>query len=171
VKKLFFAIALVFILVSCQPDDNFNDKTVNNNSAYTIIFKYTDSPEYTLEPEQSVTWAGEKSGCLERYTPFKYVYYEFAGNGQSYGGGTGTFADRKSYTVRVNNTIGETVSLSEGFLDNNLTGIAPGNANDANHTGTIYTADPHFILQTSSGFPADFVCSFENNTFMITVRW
>jgi hypothetical protein len=174
-KKLIIGISLVFILASCQPVDDFNDKIVINNSTYTITFKYTDFSEHTLALGESVRWVGKKSGHFEKkYTNYKYVDFIFTSNGQNYGGGTGTFKDRASYTVRVNNTINENVSLSEEFLEeNDLINIVPGNTNDDNHTGTIYTGDPKFTAQTENGFPAVCVCSFdnENNTFMVTIRW
>jgi hypothetical protein len=170
-KKIFIAVSLIFILASCQPVDDFNDKIVINNSSRGITFIYSDFSEHTLAPGESVRWVGKKSGYLKNYDEHKRVYYEFISNGQNYGGGTGTFKDRAFYTVRVNNTINENVSLSEEFLENDLINIIPGNTNDPNHTGTIYTDDPKFTIQTQSEFPAVCVYTFENNTFMVTIRW
>jgi len=166
-RKFFIFILLVFILVSCQPDDDFDVKTMNNYSSYEINFKFTDSSELTLKRGESVSWAGRKSGSLEYYSDFKYVDYNFVDNKQAYGGGTGTFTDRTPYTVRVNNTLEVDASLSEFFLEESLTIMKK----TENNTGTIYTKEPKFVIQTESGFPARCYYNFNGNTMMVTITW
>jgi hypothetical protein len=163
-KKYIVSIFVAVILLSCDTDAM--NKTITNGSDYPVSFKYSYTGEYTLAPGQSVTFKGEKPYGPEYYTPQYRVYLEYSGSAY---GGTGVFKNRTSYSVKVNNTLSEKVTLSDvGYMENPISNMA---ASTSGHTGKIYTDKPDFTVATESGYPANAAYSFDGSTFMVTIAW
>lgn len=144
--------------------------TIKNTSTnFDVAYVLGDYPEKTIVKETTDSFDRPLYAYVKFYEPSKRMLlqteYPYK-NDAVY-----TFSERKNYAVKVNNATGENVSLSaDGWMED-MEGILPGNEDDANHVGIIYTDKPVFLVATESGFPAEVVYNFTNDIFLATIRW
>jgi len=170
-KKLFFVLALAFVLFSCgfeeQEPGTASIKNLSIN--FDVTYKLGNMEEAVIQKGSEDTFAlNALYITMKVYEPSKRVKLQTK---HPYKNDIiCTFSDRDNYTVKVNNTTGENVTLGADGWMNVMANIEPGNTNDANHTGRIYTDSPNFSVDTTSGFPAEVVYNFSGDTFMVTIR-
>jgi hypothetical protein len=121
-----------------------------------------DYNEETILPGQE---AHSDHTSLEYYRPNKRVSLDVSGF-------IYTFTDFPVYTLRVNNALDQNVNLlGNGWLEDDMMGITPGSAQDANHTGTVYSSNPTFTAVTSNGFPARIYFTITGSVMYATIVW
>jgi len=148
-KSLSFLGILILLFLSCV-NNNWEDSIITNNSEYQVTFKFNNTEKIQLEAGESAEFPTTAHQRIKSYSPDKRVYFTFESTNTGY---TGQFLTRESYTVKINNAIGENAILSANdWMDEMI--IPPGNDDDSNHTGKIYTSTPFFSVKTESGFPA-----------------
>jgi outer membrane biogenesis lipoprotein LolB len=169
-------IFVVVLLGSCAAGME-HETAVINSSTRTVMAGFgtgsTAKYTYTFTPGETKLITpdtyGWKASYLKWHDKETRVYYEFTKSGS---GGVFEFKDRPGYTIKVNNTLGETASLDAGgWMEEPMEDIPIGMADDADHTGLVYTKQPVFTV-TSNGFPARaFYLVLPNNTIMVTIAW
>jgi len=165
-KKLVLGIFLIgLILVSCDEIFKIKEHIVENKSSFTVSFNCRFSSGHILAPGESKTIKDPDFTSIDNYNPNTRVvlkndnYYHY-------------FIDLTSYIVRVNNTIGKKASLfANGWLENDMIDILPGDNNDINHTGKIYTNKPTFTVVAETGYPAVADYSMVSGEMMVTIKW
>ena len=175
-KKLCIILfAALFVIVSCSTDFEIQKPgtiTVKNDSDFDVTYQIGNMPAAdTVTPGEDRTYNLPLYSYMKSYDNDKRVTLktEYPNkNDIRY-----TFNNRNSYTVKVNNTLEEDAALSaDGWMDE-MEGIPPGAADDALHTGKIYTDTPTFTVTATSGFPAEaaYTLLTEEDTFMVTISW
>jgi hypothetical protein len=165
---VFFGILL--ILFSGCADHNWSDSVITNNSDFPVTFKFNNTDVKSLAVGESVVFETMAYQHIESYAPEKRVYFSYEATDTGY---TGQFDTRQSWTVKVNNALNEKVALSaDGWMDA-MNDILPGNVEDLNHTGKIYTSRPNFSVSTENGFPAVATYTYNetDTTFRVTIQW
>ena len=174
-KKFVILLAAAFLIISCSFDLDKpgpgNATIKNTSSTFDVTYKIGDMQEETILAGETKNFGRPAYAYMKYYEPTKRVSLkvEYPHDNDM----VCTFTEHKSYSVRVNNTIGEEATLkADGWMDE-MASILPGNDDDVNHNGTIYTRSPKFSVTTQSGFPAEAVFNFDENTdtFLVLVRW
>ena len=165
--KKIFLFSIIWILFSSCDVNNWEDSVITNNSKFPVTFKFNNTEEKQLAAEgASVTFKTTAYQHIEYYSPDKRVYFTYEATDTEY---TGKFDNRPSWSVKVNNAIGENATLSaDGWMEE-MKDIIPGDDDDDNHKGTIYTSNPNFSVSTS-GFPAVAKYSKDDATFLVTIQ-
>ncbi|MCL2175839.1 MAG: hypothetical protein FWB73_07325 [Treponema sp.] len=170
-KSLCFLSVLILLFTSCSNND-WENSIITNKSEYQVTFKFNKTEEFQIKKGETVEFKTTAYQRIQNYSPEKRVYFSYDATNTGY---TGEFNTRQSWTVRVNNTIGEKAVLTADDWMDEMTDILPGNADDDNHTGKIYTKTPLFSVKTVSGFPAYAVFNkTETETdiiFYVTIQW
>jgi len=169
-KKLLVFPGILLMLFSGCDTHNWSDSIITNNSEFQVTFKFNNTGEISLADGESATFETEAYQHIERYSPEKRVYFTYKATDAGY---TGQFDKRPSWTVKVNNALGEKAKLSaDGWMDT-MNDILPGNVDDPNHTGEIYTNNPNFSVSTENGFPAVATYTYNetDTTFRVTIQW
>jgi len=169
-KRLLVFFGILLMLFSGCAAHNWSDSVITNNSTFPVTFKFNNTDEISLAAGESATFETEAYQHIERYSPEKRVYFTYKATDTGY---TGQFDKRPSWTVKVNNALSENATLSaDGWMDT-MNDILPGNVDDQNHTGTIYTNNPNFSVSTENGFPAVATYTYNetDTTFRVTIQW
>jgi hypothetical protein len=140
-KKLtvFVVIVICVLIFGCDFEEQKPGvSTIKNTSEnFDVIYQFKDELERTIEKGNEDSFERPLYDYIKSYEPSKRVLLNTEyphKNDIVY-----TFSERNSYTVKVNNAIGENITLSaDGWMDV-MIDIMPGNTDDANHTGKIYT--------------------------------
>jgi hypothetical protein len=169
-KKLVACVAFLLLFFSCD-FNNWDDTIIHNNSGFEITFKFSNTEQMNLSAGGQATFPTKAYQHLESYSPDKRVCFTYEATNDGY---TGWFQTRQSYTVKVNNAIGEKATLSaDGWMDI-IIDIPPGNqSNNATYQKQVYTDSPNFIItKTESSFPAVAVYNRDpDGTFNVTIQW
>jgi len=172
-----FLVVILGLFSSCALH-NWEDSVITNNSESPVAFKFFNTDEFILNTNgESVSFKTEAYQRLEYFFPDKKVYFTYKATNEGY---TGEFKDRDSWEVKVHNTLDEKATLEEadGWMDE-MKDILPGNDDDDNHTGKIYTNNPIFSVKTKSGRPATVKFNFvdadvdvDNISYCyVTIQW
>ena len=165
--------AFVFVCIFCSlffscDLNNWADTVITNDSDFKVTFKFNNTDEMHLEIGESAVFETKAHQRIESYSPDKRVYFTYQSTNDGY---TGQFNTRQFWYVKVNNAIGELAELSaDGWMDI-MMDINPGNEDDINHNGIIYSETPKFSVVTVSGFPAVAVFNKTESTFFVTIQW
>jgi hypothetical protein len=171
-KHLILALSLVLMFTGCDFEEQKPGiSTIKNTSAnFDVSYHFKDNLPHITTKNSENTYERPLYDYIQSYEPSKRVLLKTEyphENDVVY-----IFSERQSYTVKINNAIGENVTfLSAGGWIDEMKDIMPGSADDANHTGRIYTDKPVFTVTTASGFPAEVAYNFINDTFMVTIKW
>jgi len=171
-KKLVLAVVVLGLLfLGCNIEEQKPGiSTIKNTSTnFDVNFKFKDNIDHTIVKGNEKTYFQPLHDYIVSYEPSKRVLLNTKyphENDVVY-----TFTERQSYTVKVNNTIGENVTLSAGGWMDKMIDIANGDGDDDNHTGKVYTDKPDFEVVSSNGYPAKAVCNFKANTFKVIIAW
>ena len=167
-KKLFVIFCILWILFSGCNANNWSDSVITNNSSFQVLFKFNNTNEKNLAIGESTAFETAAYQHIEYYSPEKRVYFTYEATDTGY---TGQFNTRQSWLIKVNNAIGENATLSaDGWMEI-MIDIIPGNDDDENHNGTIYTNNPNFFVSTESGFPAVAKYNKTDTIFFVTIQW
>jgi len=167
-RKICIFFNILYILFSGCTAHNWPDSIITNNSEFQVMFKFNNTGEKSLEIGESVVFKTEAYQHIEYYSPDKRVYFTYEAADTGY---TGQFNTLQSWLVKVNNAIGENVTLSaDGWMET-MVDIIPGNDDDENHNGTIYTNNPNFSVSTESGFPAAAKFNKTDTIIFVTIQW
>jgi len=174
VKKVavFLIIVICELVFGCDIEEQKPGiSTIKNTSAnFDVTYKFNkDKLERIITKESEDSFERPLYDYIESYEPSKRVLLSTQyphKNDVIY-----TFNERDSYTIQVNNTIGENATLgADGWMDT-MTDITPGFTDDANHTGKIYNNKPNFTVTTTSGFPAEASYNFIDNIYMVVIKF
>jgi hypothetical protein len=166
-KKLIIYLAFLALFFSCDRN-NWDDTIIENNSAFDVKFKFSNTGQIDLPAGRQVSFPTKAYQHLESYTPEKRVKFTYSATDEGY---TGEFREHESWEVKVKNAIGEKATLgANGWMDD-IADIV-----DNSRTGKIYTESPQFIVtKTESGFPAVAVYNRDmddpNKPFNVTIQW
>ena len=171
-KKLtVFLIILCGLFFGCDIEEQKPGiSTIRNTSEnFDVNYKFKDNIDRTIAKGSEEFYNQPLYDYIIVYEPSKRVFLNTQHphkNDAIY-----TFNEIDNYLVKVNNTISENVSLSaDGWMDI-MTDITQGYIDDANHTGKIYSKKPNFTVTTASGFPAEAVYNFINDTFFVIIKY
>ena len=169
-KACVFLGVFMFLLISCG-GNNWEDSIITNNSSYKVSFNFNHTGEKKLAVGESTTFETIAYQHIETYSPNKRVSFKYEATNVGY---TGEFVNKPFWEIRIDNLLGEDVTLSTNdwftntgewihwtknngkweINDNYIANtwmeiidlIIPGNADDVNHSGIIYTQNPVFIV-------------------------
>jgi hypothetical protein len=163
-KRYFFLLSIIALFVSCKLNP---DTEVINKSITVVTFKYSryEKTTETLVPGQTTT---SEYFFTELYDlqPDKRVSQT---RHRSDDDNTITISDIQGIELYVNNTFSFPVSLSaDGWMDE-MANIQPGDTNDDNHKGKIYTDKPTFTVHTD-GSIATAQYQIKNGVMYATIR-
>jgi PBP1b-binding outer membrane lipoprotein LpoB len=164
-KKLYttFLILVVFF-VGCKTNPG---TTVINEADREVTFRYSryDTTNVTLSPGQSATSEYFHTGLYD-LKPAKRVTQKMIGSNTD---NVITITTLPSWEVRVKNTLAEAISLTaDGWMDE-MVNILPGDADDVNHKGRIYTNKPSFRAASATFLGAvDYV--IVGDVIYVTIR-
>ena len=165
--KKIFLFSIIWMLFSSCDVNKWEDSVITNNSAFEVTFKFNNTNKKSLAIGQSTTFETTAYQHIENYSPNKRVYFTYKATDAGY---TGQFNTRQSWPVKVNNALEENATLSaDGWMDE-IKDIIPGNDDDDNHKGTIYTNNPNFSVSTESGFPAVAEYNKTGTAFLVTIH-
>jgi len=176
-KKIAFIFGILLILLVSCDINNWDDSIITNKSLYQVTFKFNHTGERSLAFGESTEFKTIAYQHIERYSPDKRVYFEYKSTNAGY---TGEFKTRQSWEIRVNNTLKENVTLStndwidkdgkwikEKYRINTLMekidSISPGNADDENHRGLVYTESPSFSVTKPGSEPPEIIAIAKYN--------
>jgi hypothetical protein len=161
-KKLFLALSLILMLVSCKIP---SDTTVVNNSSRTVSFLYshTDKKIKTLNPNTSIS-ADYFFNSIIILQPEKRVKQDRELNSSII-----TISDLPSWEVHVENKTDNLITLTaNGWMDE--INIPVGDFVDLpEQKGIIYTNKPQFSV-ASNTFPYDVQWQFVDDIFYVLIR-
>ena len=168
-KRLVFALALVFLLGSCG-ELGFYDTKIKNDSSFDVTFdmnSYTiHAATHTVRANESITVSNSKGSRIDafRTMPLNRVEYIQENNWE------GTFIDLPSIPIKVYNTLSIPVTLStNGFFETDpMLNIPPGKDTVA-HENIIFTKSPVFIVSTDS-FPVTADFQIVDGIMYVTIR-
>jgi len=162
-----FLVVIMGLLFSCS-SHNWEDSVITNNSEFPVVFKFNNTGKINLNSTgESASFKTEAYQRLEYYSPEKRVYFTYKATDEGY---TGEFNTRPSWEVKVNNALSEEATLdADGWMDK-MEGILPGDTDDENHSGKIYTNNPIFSVSTKSKFIAMAKFNFIDNIFYVTIQ-
>ena len=176
-KRIAFVFGILFVLIASCDNNNWDDSIITNNSLYPVSFKFNHTGEKNLAIGESTEFQTKAYQHLERYSPDKRVYFEYESNNAGY---TGEFKTRQSWEIRVNNTLDENVTLSTNdwidkdgkwikeeyrlnTLMDKMDSITPGDADDPNHCGFIYSETPIFTVTKPGSEPPEIIAVAKYN--------
>jgi hypothetical protein len=158
------------LLFSCELN-NWADTIIKNNSDFPVTFKFDNTEQLSLSIGTQTTFPTKAYQRLKSYSPDKRVYFTYSSTNDGY---TGEFNTRQSWTVKVINSLGQTVTLSADDWMDSIDDIPTGDqSNEPDYQGKVYTENPIFTVVTSSGFPAAAVYERDSETedFLVTIQW
>jgi hypothetical protein len=171
--KYFIAIP-AFFLAFFACDHDWDYAVITNQSGYPVEFKFKGvNGKETLAPGQSKRFDSYWTTALDYYTPDKRVVYSYDSD---YDNIHGTFRNRPSWKIRVNNTLSFPVTLTaEGWMDD-MEDIPQGDADNSKHTGVIFTREPSFSVWYDDKIITTAAAEYQpltvdDNTMYVTIRW
>ena len=168
-KKNSVVFVFFLLLFSCN-FNNWNDTIIKNDSDFSVTFKFNNTGSIVLPAGEQATFPTKAHQRLESYAPDKRVSFSYLATNDGY---TGNFSTRKSWTVNVNNAIGQEATLdADGWMDS-IVNIPAGNQSDIPaYQGKVYTDNPQFTVATGN-FPAVAVYSKDSGSgdFFVTIQW
>jgi hypothetical protein len=155
----------VLMLAGCENDWEYI--AITNESDYPVTFKFNNvEGEKSLPAGQSQTFDSYWTTELDYYAPDKRVSYSYTSDHNSV---SGTFRNRSSWAMQINNTLDIPVNLSaDGWMDD-MENIPAGGGNGQYHTSVIFTDKPVFSVVTNS-FPATAQYQIIDNIMYVTIR-
>jgi hypothetical protein len=162
-----FVFISVLLISACSPD--WPQAHISNDSSYQVTFKFAHyDQEHTLSAGQAINFNGDEwSRALDSYTPDKRVLYSSTSN---HDGLRGTFKNRPSWELRVNNLCSGSVTLTaDGWMDP-MANITLGYVDNNNHNGVIFTQEPSFAVITDN-FPAVAKYQIVNDILYVTISY
>jgi len=168
---IFVVILTCGLVFGCNfEEQNPGITTVKNTSTnFDVTYQFKDKLDRTIVKGNEESFRRPLYDYINSYEPSKRVLLNTKyphKNDVIF-----TFSERNSYEIKVNNAIGENATLSANGWMEVMDNITPGNTDDANHKGRIYTDKPNFTVLTTSGFPAEIIYNFSSNVFLVTIRW
>jgi hypothetical protein len=160
-RKLFIAVSIAFLFISCDTLW-FKDSTIYNESSYDVTFKAKKADQVTVQSGESVTVQNDIGAVLEYFesNPPKRVNYIQTDVYK------GKFVDLPSLPIVIYNTLSIPVTLSAGgCLSVDPMPVQTGD----NNTNTIYSKNPIFTVSTDS-FPASADFQIVDDIMYVTVR-
>jgi len=169
-KRIALCFVLLPLIFSCDIN-NWADTVIENKSEFNVTFRFSNTSQIDIAIGGQATFPTEAYQRLESYTPEKRVYFTYSSTNDDY---TGEFRTRESWSVKVNNAIGQAATLSADDWMDSIDNIPSGDqSGNAAYQKKVYTDKPNFTVTTSSGFPAVAVYNRDSaaKDFLVTIQW
>jgi len=171
-KRLYIAIFIIFIFVSCDLPEYYNYQ-ISNNSSENVSYTFNGISDI-LEPSESKDYQLKKGEIftgmenINAGSPYGFGYKVKLGMKTTNTGSDYFFYDFNPFDLNVINSLPVTVSIkADNYIDNLNSTTLDIDAN-SEKTAKIYTNKPTFT--STNNYPIIFDWVFSNNTIYVIIR-